>query len=387
MKLTLTFMASVMLLTWNHAANATPDNTCHGNNIRKAFPSGAAWNICWTIADKEGLSLSQVYFKSPDSPERRILGAASLSQIQAGFDDGATNPVFITTQMGLGGSNAQTINQQACPGGELQAENGRNVLCTRTLQKGYLYKYTTQRQTEAFELSSYSQVGPRNYQIRWTFYENGTIEPAVGLSGIFPAVDGSAEQHGWPVGQNGEIATSFTDHYLWRLDFDLGTTHGNDSIQEISSTPSADRLKKYKSIDTLQTETAKQLNPANKTFWRVIDNSIPNPGIGPVSYEIVPAHYDQSGANSRNQSWLEYDMYFTRYNACERHMANNPTNGCSASVSDFVDNYQSITKTDVVAWYKQSNHYLPRSEDSNRLATRWSSFQLLPRDWNTSNPY
>lgn len=387
MKLTLTFMASVLLLAWHHSASAAPDDTCQGNNIRKTFPSGALWDLCWTIADKEGLSLSQVHFKAPGSAYRRILGAASLSQIQASFDDGATDPVFITTQLGLGGDNTQTLNQQACRQGELHAENGRNVLCTRTLQKGYLYKYTTQRQTDAFELSSYSQVGPRNYQLRWTFYESGTIEPAVGLSGILPAVGESDPQYGWPAGQNAEIATSFTDHYLWRLDFDLGTTHGNDSVQEISSIPSQDRRKKYKTIDTLPTETARQLNPENKTFWRIVDNNIPHPGIGPVSYEIIPSHYDQSGANSLNQSWLDNDIYFTRYNRCERHMANNATAGCSDNVSGFTGNQQSIEQADIVAWYKQSNHYLPRSEDSNRVATRWSKFQLFPRDWNIQNPY
>lgn len=387
MKLTLTFLTSVLLLAWHHSASATPDNTCQGNNIRKTFPSGALWDICWTIADKEGLSLSQVHFKAPGSAYRRVLGEASLSQIQATFDDGAIDPMFITTQMGLGGSNSQTINQQACRNGELHAENGRNVLCARTLQKGYLYKYTTQRQTDAFEISSYSQVGPRNYKLRWTFYENGTLEPAVGLSGTLPAVGESSAQYGWPAGQNGEIATGFTDHYLWRLDFDLDTNHSNDSVQEISSVPSQNRLKKHKTIDTLQTETARQLNPENKTFWRIVDNNVPHPGTGPVSYEIVPSHYDQSGANSLNQSWLANDVYFTRYNTCERHMANNLAADCSDNVAGFIDNPQSIEQADVVAWYKQSNHYLPRSEDNNRMATRWSSFKLFPRDWNTQNPH
>lgn len=387
MKFTLTFLTSLMLLAWQHSLSAAPDNNCQGNNIRKTFSSGASWDMCWTIADKEGLSLSQVRFKSPNGAYRRVLGAASLSQIQATFDDGATDPVFIATQLGLGAANTQTINQRACRNGVLHTESGRDVLCARTLDKGYLYKYTSQRQTAAFELSSYSQIGPRNYQLRWTFFENGTIEPAIGLSGILPAVGESAAQYGWPVGQNGEIATSFTDHYLWRLDFDLDTTHNNDSVQEINSIPSQDKRKKFKTIDTLLTETARQLNPVNKTFWRIIDNDTSHAGIGPVSYEIVPAHYDQSGANSLGQNWLNHDVYFTRYQGCERHMANNPTTDCSSNVADFAGNNQSITQADVVAWYKQSNHYLPRSEDSNRITTRWNSFRLFPRDWNNQNPY
>jgi primary-amine oxidase len=387
MKLALTFLTSVLLLAWQQSLTAAPDNTCQGNKIRKTFDSGALWDMCWTIADKEGLTLSQVHFKAAGSTYRRVLGEASLSQIQAAFDDGAVEPVFISTEMGLGGSNAQTLNRQVCEDGELQAENGRNVLCARTLHKGYLYKYNSQRQTEAFELSSYSQIGPRNYQLRWTFYENGTIEPAVGLSGILPAVGQSSADYGWPVTGNGETGTGFTDHYLWRLDFDLDTNPDNDSVQEISSIPTDNRLKKQKTMTMLELETAGKLNPDHKTFWRIIDNAASQPGIGAISYEIVPSHYDHSGANSLNQQWLEHDIYFTRHNHCERHAADNSAGNCGNTVADFIDNSQSIAQADVVAWYKLTNHYLPRSEDSNRIATRWSSFQLFPRDWNSQNPY
>ncbi|MEZ5537088.1 MAG: hypothetical protein R3F02_15875 [Thiolinea sp.] len=387
MKLTLAFLTSALLLAWHHSLPAAPDSACRGSLISKTFSSGALWDICWTIDDNEGLTVSQVYFQAPGATYRRVLGAASLSQIQAVFDDGAIDPVFINTDIGLGGDNAQALDQQACRNGKLHAENGRNVLCARTLPKGYLYKYNSQRQTEAFELSSYSQIGPRNYQLRWTFYENGAIEPAIALSGILPAVGQSNTEHGWPVTQDGEIGTGFTDHYLWRLDFDLGSDSGNDAVQEISSIPTTNRLKKQKTIDTLQLETGKQLNPDHKTFWRIIDTAISQPEIGAISYEIVPSHYDQSRANSLNQSWLENDLYFTRYKDCERYAVDNLADSCGENVTDFVADQQPIDQADVVAWYKLSNHYLPRSEDSNRIATRWSSFQLFPRDWNVSNPY
>lgn len=387
MKLAMTFLTSILLLAWHQSLTAAPDNTCQGNKIRKSFDSGALWDICWTIADREGLTLSQVYFQAPGGYHRRVLGEASLSQIQAVFDDGAIDPVFISTEMGLGGDNAQTLTQQACPNGNLHTENGRKLLCVSTRPKGYLYKYNTQRQTEAFEISSYSQIGPRNYQLRWTFYENGTIEPAVGLSGILPAIGQSSAEHGWPVTANGEIATGFTDHYLWRLDFDIDTDPANDSVEEISSIPDTTRLKKYKTLKTLDLETARQLNPDHKTFWRITGNKSAQPDIGPISYEIVPSHYDQSGANSLNQSWLADDIYFTQYRDCERQAANNNADNCGKNVTDFVNDQQNIRSADVVAWYKLTNHYLPRSEDSNRISTRWSSFQLFPRDWNAQNPY
>ncbi len=387
MKKVLALLSSALLLAWQNPLGAAPNSTCQGKNIRKIFPSGALWDICWTIADKEGLSLSQVHFKAPNGQYRRILGEASLSQVQTIFDNRTNSPVFITTQMGLGAKNTQALYAKNCQNGELHAENKKKILCARTVHKGYMYKYNFQRQTEAFELISHSQVGLRSYQLRWTFYENGTIEPAIGFSGILSEKKENDQQRNRLNGQNDKTLTSFTDHYLWRLDFDLDTTHNDDSVQEINSIPYKNRTRKYKTINTLQTESARQLNPEHKTFWCIVDGNTSRSDIGPASYEIVPSHHDQSGANSFNQNWLKNDLYFTHYNRCERNMADNSTEDCKDNVADFIEDHQNIHQADIVAWYKQNNHYLPRSENPFRMTVQWNSFTLIPRDWNTQNPY
>lgn len=386
-KSTLLLLTSTLWLSWHSHATAAPDASCQGTPMRQTFDSGAIWEFCWRIEDKEGLVLSQVHYQAPGSIYRRVLGEASLSQIAAEFDDGATDPYYITTASGLGGNNMVNLNQASCPQGTLHNVAGKNVLCSRTKKAGYLYKYTVQRQTEVFQINTFSQIGQRNYQTRWSFYENGTLEPAIGLSGKLPALGQSAGQYGWPVNQDGVIATGYTDHYLWRLDFDLDTNSANDWVEEINSVPTSDRLKKDKVIQTVRNEVGKNLNPNFKTFWRVVDGAVGHDGIGNISYEIVPKQYDQSRANSNNAPWLQHDLSFSVYNACERHGADNTANNCANNLSAFSANNQSLTGSDVVVWYKQSQHYLPRSEDSNRVSTRWNSFQLLPRDWNRANPY
>ncbi|MEZ5449458.1 MAG: hypothetical protein R3E89_10890 [Thiolinea sp.] len=92
-------------------------------------------------------------------------------------------------------------------------------------------------------------------------------------------------------------------------------------------------------------------------------------------------------ANPLNQAWLNQDFYFTAYKSCERYAADNAVSPCAAHVGQFISDNQNLDRTDLVVWYKQTNHYLPRSEDSNRIATRWSSFKLFPRDWHAQNPY
>jgi primary-amine oxidase len=379
-------LAISLLAFWHSPLLAAPGTACSGQAISKTFASGASWNLCWTPRQAEGIVLSQVTYKAPNQAARRVLGEASLSQLETALDDGSVTPLFLTTEAGLGGTNLQTLTSNDCKDGTLHSADGRNVLCETTRSYGYLYKYTSQRQGQFLELSSLSQIGPRTYALRWRLYESGIIEPALGLSGELPVVDGTNSAYGWPAMASGKIATGFTDHALWRLDFDLDTNNANDVIEEITSTPTADRLRKTKTITTLSTETGRTFDPETKRFWRIRDGSVTNGGIGQISYELVPANYDQSRANSSNESWLAQDVFFTRYNACEKYAANNPTTACGANTSQFV-NSESLNQQDVVAWYKQSYHHLPRSEDSNRISTVWSSFQLLPRDWHKQNPF
>ena len=379
------YLTAGLLMAWQPFAHAAVATNCTGQQINKTFASGASWNLCWTVRPAEGVVLSQVSYKAPNQAARRVLGEASLSQLQVDADDAATAPAFINTDKGLG-NTLLTLTNADCTGGTLYASNGRNVLCGVVRSHGYLYKYTTQRQGQFWDLASQSQVGSRNYSVRWRLYENGTIEPSLGVSGQLPVVNATVAQYGWPAMATGKVATGFTAHALWRLDFDLDTTNGNDVIEEFNSTPSADRLTKVKSMTVLGTETARLQNIETKRWWRVRDSLIGNGGVGTISYEIVPNDYDQSRANSNNQTWLASDVFFTRYKDCEKQAARNAiTNGCASDVSQFVNN-ESINSQDVVVWYKQSYHHLPRSEDSNRIATQWSSFQLLPRDWHARNP-
>lgn len=376
-----------LITLWGNLANAAPVSVCNGQALSKTFASGASWKLCWAVRQAEGVVLSQVNYQAPNHAARRVLGEAALSQVETAFDDGSVAPLWLSTEAGFGGNNLQTLTAQDCSGGTLHSENGRNVLCSVTRSHGYLYKYVSQRQGEYWELSSHAQIGARNYSVRWRFYENGTIEPALGLSGELPVVDASNAQHGWAAMQSGKTATGFTDHALWRLDFDLDTTHANDVVEEISSIPSSDRLRKSKSVTVLSQESGRTFDPETKRFWRVRDAVLSNGAVGQLSYELIPNRYDHSRTNSSNSAWLAQDVFVTRYNACERHAVHNPTTGgCGAHVSQFV-NGESLNQQDIVLWYKQSYHHLPRSEDSNRIATVWSSFQLLPRDWHATNPF
>lgn len=358
-----------------HAASE-PSKTCSApNTINKTFPSGAAWKICAEMRTEEGLVLSQIYYAAPNKSARRVLGEASLSQIET-ITDTTTTPSYIVTQQGLG-KNLQTLSSADCPSGNIKVIARVNGLCRNTQDSGYQYKYETQRQGSFFELVTHYNLVPRVYSVRWRFYENGIIEPALGISGqLSKSTTNTLE--------------NFTIHAGWRLDFDLGTTGTDDQIFEVTSVPSEDRLTKTVNISVLGRENSRLQDPELKRLWMVRDGVTPYEGVSVPAYDIVPNNYSYSRVNLLNEPWLKQDIYFTKYNPCERYAADNLLNNCPKQINNaarYIANRESLANTDSVVWYRQSYHHIVRNDDGLRLGTVWSSFQLVPRDWHSQNQF
>ena len=378
---------SIASLLMANAAQARPNtSSCPaGNTISKTFSSGAAWDMCWEIRDAEGVVLSDVYFTANNETRRRVLGEASLSQIQTEYDDGSATE-FLVTEHGLGGNNLQTLSSSQCDGGQLHRHAGRDVLCEVTKENGYIYRFqnNTRRQGDRLDVFSASRINDREFILKWRFLENGIIEIASGLTGQFTKTTANAE-NGWKVSAQNRFATGFTDHYFWRMDFDIASDNGNDIIEQITSIPSADRLSKTRQMQIISNEVADSFTPQSKKFWRVKDQSLTNIENQPISYELIMLNYAQQSKGNSNSPWLSNDVYMTQYNACERFAVQNPTtNNCGSNVSQFVNN-ENINAEDVVFWYRLVTHTLPRDEDFSPATIQWNYFSLLPRDWTSIN--
>ncbi len=383
---TLVPLVFAMSYTGISVARPNVDGCQSGHAINKSFSSGAKWELCWEEKAKEGVVLSNVNYKTPGNSAVKVLGEASLSQIQTDFDDGSAQ-LFSVTGAGLGGGALIDLSSEDCPQGQLLRNNGKAVLCQRTKPMGYIWKNGTQhKQGDLLELFSISKVGSIRYIVSWKFYENGIVEPTVGLSGTLTK-EGSNPNHGWQVTDANRIAVGFTNHYFWRLDFDIHSDNNNDLVEKISSIPSSDRRKKKKVIEPIYKEAGFSLNPVNKVFWRVRDSFERNSNnVGYISYELGLLNYGHQGKGNNQEPWLDKDFFVTLYKSCERFAVKNPTqNGCAENVSQFVNN-QNINVKDVVTWYRASYHHLPRDEDVSQIATRWTGLKLIPRDWSASNP-
>ena len=380
---TLSLALVIIALRTNTAQALTCPN---GNLISETFSSGSRWELCWEQRAKEGVVLTDLTFTTASNITRRVLKQAGLAQVHAAFDDGQLN-IHQLTEAGLGGANLSDLSAADCPTGSLISDGSKDIMCRQLTERGYAYKYySSQLQGEALQIFSVSFVSEQTYVVEWTLFDDGTIAPAIGVSGQLERI-GSDARYGSELDASGNVGVGQLNNFVWRLDFDLAANGSNDIVEEIDITPATSRTRKEMTITQLSSETGRSVNPDTKRSWRVRDAVVQNSDGHAISYHLQPIHAGHNYLGLSSEPWANADVYFTQDSACEQFATqNSAAGGCGDDVTDFVDG-QPIDSADIVMWYALSHHQLPRDEDEVYRNIQWNGFKLVPRDWTaTSTP-
>lgn len=382
--LALTAALGLSLLWVRFAARAQSLACSPAYFIDVTLNTGARWQMCWETRQAEGVVFRNITYNAPGQPARMILAQANLAQLHVPYDDNGAR-FHDLSDYGMGGVHLNDLTPNDCPNGALIRDGATDVLCQQIGPAGYQYKYySAQAQSQALTLFAVSHIGEYNYITQWRFYDNGTIEPAMGATGRLQRFSGDPA-YGWPLDSaNSVYGVSHMHTYYWRLDFDLNGTATDDVVEEINFTPDGPQDRFTIGQTALLTETARAVSPTAFRSWRVKD-SVTNADGHAISYhlEANPAHLFHGPAY---EPFTQNEIYVTVNNACEQYVSHNPTTGgCGNDVTQFVNN-QSLAGADTVMWYGLTFHHLPRDEDQNYMFAHWSSFVIAPRDWTALNP-
>jgi primary-amine oxidase len=248
-----------------------------------------------------------------------------------------------------------------------------------------------------------------DYVFDWVFRQDGTIQVAVGLTGVdeFGSVlprnaaangAGPADAHGRYVADN--IVAPYHDHFFsFRLNFDVDGTH-NSFVRDrlVTERLSGSTPRKSEWIvksDVLKTESEAKLrvDPNHPDVWRVINPAVRNAVGYPVGYEIVPGGDATSlllpdDYPQRRAGFTDYALWVTPYRADERYAAGDyPTQSRGGDgLPAWTKANRPIENTDLVVWYTMGYHHLPSAEDFPVMSTTWLQFELKPFDFFSRNP-
>jgi Cu2+-containing amine oxidase len=359
--------------------------------INKTLANGATWDMCWAHNKNQGIIYHHIYYTPKNDTRRMVLFEASIAQIHVPYDDNGAR-FHDVSDFGLGNdggsnNNLVSLNPAECANGTLGYFNNEAAVCNRVISNGSAYrKGSNQKDSQLLKVFSISKVGQYIYGIDWDFHDDGRILPTIVATGALQRFDTTGNTaHGWMVDSGNRVGLAHMHNFYWRLDFDIDGTGKNDIVQEINY--DTWQGKRYKKITNFTKEEGRSVNPYTMRSWVVKDSNTTNRKGHKISYEIRLNESGQREVGPSFEPFTNNDFYVTQAKDCELFASHNAgVNNCSTNnLSEFVNN-ESIVNEDIITWVGVSFYHMPRSEDAPKMDAHVSGFELIPRDWHTTNP-
>lgn len=286
-----------------------------------------------------------------------------------------------------------------------EAATIENAVCLHEEDYGILWKHTDWR-TEQVEVrrsrrlvvSFIATVDNYEYGFFWYFYQDGTIQYEVKLTGILLCgAHSDTPRYGTLVAP--ELNALNHQHFFClRLDMDIdGQSNSvyevNTQAEPMESNPYGNAF--YAESTLLETELAAQriIAPLAGRYWKVVNPNVLNRLGQPVGYKLIPgenilpfAHPDSP--IMKRAGFMNKHLWVTPYQPDERYPAGNYPNQHPGGegLPQWTQANRAIANTDIVVWYTFGHHHIPRPEDWPIMPTAYIGFTLKPLGFFDRNP-
>jgi primary-amine oxidase len=386
-----------------------PSFTVEGNQVE-----WQKWKFRVGFTSREGLVLHTISYND-DGVERPILYRASICEMvvpygdpgeqyyrKNAFDIGEYGLGMLANSLALGCDCLGVIHYFDFP---LVDSHGKvtplkNAVCLHEEDFGILWKHTDWRtgqsevrRSRRLSVSFIATVGNYEYGFYWYFYQDGSIQCEIKLTGIMNTTalaPGEKSQYGVEVAP--QLNAPFHQHiFAARL---VPTVDGpNNSVVEVNSVgvptgPSNPHGNAFVAQETLlatEKEAQRRVNSASARFWRVVNPSKKNRLGRPVGYRLVPGEncpplVQPDALIMRRAGFTANNVWVTPYVARERYAAGEYPN--QHPTGDGLPNWtkanRSVDNTEIALWYVFGHNHVPRPEDWPVMPVAMLGFQFRP---------
>jgi len=400
--------ATVAVTTSSAWAQCADPTETFVTTVTRTFSAGSTWSIGVSQRACEGLAIGPVVFTPAGGVAQEVLFKGTIAEVHVPYHTGSPRFLDATASTNGLGANAVALAAAECAGTLFDA----NHICVQNSDGGYGWKFGTSfRTAQAVEIFMSSQLGKYNYINKWTFHDDGSIEPQVGLTGRLQTLGDGAAYLPYGAQLNAanavppavpHVGKSHMHNFYYRLDFDIGGS-ANDAVARMSFNPSM-----IPSPDTncatagqcgtntqtqLLTEQFQTFSTTGQTSWVVFDKTIVNAEGRSIGYEIEPKITGLwRGMTSTTEPWSNADLWVTTFNGCERYAVENfaphldAACGTPAANLSAMLNGASVDGVDLVVWYVNRFQHVPRDENEVNMPIEWTGFTIEPRNFHFQNP-
>jgi len=284
----------------------------------------------------------------------------------------------------------------------------KNAICLHEEDAGVMWKHTDWRtgqsevrRSRRLAVSMIANLGNYAFGFYWFFYQDGTIQMEVKLTGIMNTMalkPGETTRFGTEVAPR--LNAPYHQHFFnARLDLDIdghansateinthGLSHGPDNLHDNAFVAEVTPLAR-------ESEAQRSINPQTARFWRVVNPSRKNELGALVGYRLVPSEsavpYAQPGAAIlKRAAFITRSLWVTPYDPKERYPSGeypnqNPGND---GLTRWTQADRNVANTDLVVWYTFGQTHIPRVEDWPVMPVTSAGFLLRPDGFFNANP-
>jgi primary-amine oxidase len=283
----------------------------------------------------------------------------------------------------------------------------KNAICVHEEDSGLLWKHTDWRTAQSevrrsrrLAVSMIANVGNYDYGFYWYFYQDGTIQVEIKLTGIVNTQalkPGESPRYGTEVSPRLN-APNHQHFFNARLDLDIdGQLNTAQEVNTVSgpSGPENPHGNAFMAeVTPMMKESAGQrsTHPLSARFWRVINPAMKNALGVPVGYRLCPGEntlpHARQAAFLKRATFLTKSLWVTPYRRDERFPAGEYPNQNpeDTGLAKWTLADRNIAETDLVLWYTFGLTHIPRIEDWPVMPVTSIGFSLRPDGFFDSNP-
>jgi len=380
------------------------------------------WTMRLGFTPREGLVLHTVTYHD-QGRERPILYRASVVDMVVPYGDPRPTyfhrNAFDVGEYGIG-NLANTLENGCDCLGEIRyldavindsrggAVTLRNAVCLHEEDYGILWKhsdwrtgYTEVRRSRRLVVSFIATVGNYEYGFYWYFYQDGTIQLEVKLTGIISngAVP-PGEKPRWGDLVAPQVYGPIHQHFF-NVRLDMMVDGLRNSVYEVNTVadppgpenPYESAFHTEAVLLRSEAEAQRILDPLTGRFWTIVNPSVLNRLGEPVGYKLVPGEnvlpFAGPGASvTRRAGFMTRHLWVTRYDPRERYAAGDYPNQHpgGGGLPGYVRDDAPLENTDVVVWYTFGAHHVVRPEDWPVMPVTYIGFSLKPVGFFDRNP-
>ena len=387
------------------------------------------WHVAWQnwsfrigFSAREGLVLNQIGYRD-GKKLRPIVYRASITEMVVPYADPTANhywkSAFDAGEYGLGKlANALELGCD-CLGHihyfdvPVADDNGvptvmKNAICLHEEDFGVLWKHYEFR-NDTFEVrrsrrlvvSSFATVGNYDYGFFWYFYQDGTIQHEVKLTGI---IQTAAVTPGKAYPWGGMVAEGLggpTHQHFFNARLDMMVDGDKNTITEHEfvprpwgkDNPHGNVFDTTSRVLARERDAAREADGRTGRYWKITNPSVKNSVGNPSGYKLVvhpsPLMLAQEGCSMRARgAFATKHLWVTKYAPSERYASGNFPNQHAGGdgLPKFIAQNRPIENEDIVVWHTFGHTHVCKPEDFPIMPVEYAGFALKPNGFFTENP-